>query len=181
MTDAVGLTLWRRLDWRFLLPQPLSGRLLLGGRPDALLLTALGLLEEVTLAGDDETADLLYLVDPDRTDLSRLLPRVRPGGMVYLEVSRRPGGQALRTTPGVWARRVRQAGVREVEVHWHAPDFTSRTRTVPCDHRASVLDTLARHDGRRGGRVQAGLGSALQRLHLLEHAVPHGSVLGVVP
>ncbi len=171
---AVSLRLWRLVDWRFLLPDPLEGVLLLGGSRagDPALRAALGLLPALEVRTDPCLADLLYLVDPEPADLDRLLPSLRPGGLLYAEVSRRGA-----RTPGAWRRRVLRAGLSDVQVHWHAPDFAQRTRIVPVDDRAAVADTVSRHDGRLSSRAQAGAALLCQRAGALDHLVPHASVL----
>lgn len=170
----VSLPLWRLLDWRFLLPAAPAGVLLLGGARagDPRLRAALDLLPDLLVRTDPGPADLLYLVDPDHAELARLLPSLRPGGLLYAEVSRRG-----RVTPHTWRQRVTRAGLVEVEVHWHAPDFASRTRIVPVDDRAAVQDTVGRHDGAPGSRVQAGVALLLQRAGALDRILPHASVL----
>lgn len=172
--QAVSLPLWRLLDWRFLLPGPLEGVLLLGGSRagDPALHAALALLPQLEVRTEPCVADLLYLVDPEPADFDRLLPSLRPDGLLYAEVSRRGA-----CTPGTWRRRVTNAGLVEVQVHWHAPDFARRTRIVPVDDRAAVADTVSRHEGRLAGRVQAGVALVFQRAGALEHLVPHASVL----
>ncbi len=171
------LHLWRRLDWRFLLPEPLTGTLLVAGRPDRLLLEALPLLNAVTIVREPQPADsvdTIYLVHPATADLAPAMSLLRPGGVLYAEVSR----ESRRTSPAAWGRAARGLGLQDVQVHWHAPDFANRTRVVPLDDRAAVLDTLSRHDGVRAGAVRAGLAVAIHRLGLLGDVVGHGSVLG---
>ena len=171
------LHLWRRLDWRFLMPEPLAGTLLVAGRPDKLLLEALPLLDAVTVVRESPPADTVctgYLVDPRPADLAAAVAVLRPGGVLYAEVSRR----SRRTSPAAWGRAARGLGLLDVRVHWHAPDFAARTRVVPLDDRAAVLDTLSRHDGVRAGALRAGLAGAVYRMGALGDVIGHGSVLG---
>ena len=79
----------RRLDWRFLLPQPHLGRVLCVGRPDDDLLGSLARfsthLETDPDATEAASVDVVVAVAPTEADLAGCARLLRPGGWLYAE------------------------------------------------------------------------------------------------
>lgn len=101
----------RRLDWRFLLPPPISGcfgqLVLLGGSAAfAASLLDLGVAEHVSCTlPTATTADALIILHGAHVELADVARCVAPGGVVYWEIDRHTD-QALHSV----ARRLRQLG-----------------------------------------------------------------------
>ena len=143
----------RRLDWRFLLPDPNLGQVAYAGQRADSLVEALGLFSESLilltpqiLAG--RTLGQFSLVAVHAAplkDLQRAAGFVRPGGHIYVEAysifapllsigagrtkwSARPSSAA---TPGRLAARLSRLGFTEVKGYIHVPDFEACTRILP--------------------------------------------------
>lgn len=165
----------RRLDWRFLLPEPCLGRVVyLGPARDSLaaaLRTLCGCLARVEPGGDvaaDRAGefDLAVVQAPRRAALDAARALLRPGGLLYCEVERAPG--ALRADP---RRLLREAGFREPRAHWHHPDFESCRRMVPLGHPATAACAAAAAGSRGTRAVREALRWA-DRAGLLVRMVP---------
>jgi hypothetical protein len=177
------LHLWRRLDWRFLLPALPTGIVLHNERIDEDLRRALQLLEveSVRVFGGSEleelpsqTADLVVLRDPTRPEIEAAARALKAGGALYAETVRGRGRIGyLLAAP--W--RLRAAGFVDVRLHWHAPDFANCARIVPLHPRVPVRATLLRYSGIRFGFAKSSLGRVALRLGLFPLAVSHGSIV----
>jgi len=189
--SQLPLELWRRIDWRFLLPDLDVGTVVCGSRCDEQLVAALRLLEPTTLhvvaeVGWETVAegsvDVAVLAGLDPAELRRAALALRPGGWVYAEIYRGPAWALPRTWGLLGARRtLRSAGLQDVAMHWHAPDIRTCARIVPLQGREAVRATLLRHEGVRFGHLKSGLGRGALRAGLFPLGVPEGSVLGRRP
>ncbi len=185
------LQLWRRLDWRFLLPTPELGTVALAGHPDDFLTQALRLLDPDMLrlcaAGDVEptanaVCDVVVLARPTYQDLQAALSAVRPGGWICAEVRRRQvltlGGL---DTLNRCSRAFRQAGLVDVEAYWHAPSIDACARILPVDRRHVVRETLGRYRGQPFGLAKSIVGRLALACGVFGMLVPEGTVLGQRP
>lgn len=188
---TLPLHLWRRLDWRFLLPDPRLGTVVCCAQADEDLLAALQLIKPIALRvmptsqlGLDAEgwADVAVLISPSATDVRQAVHAIRPGGWIYAEVSRSvlSGGRGTHTLLGV-RRAFRAAGLHDTVLHWHAPDFASRARIVPLDQPEIVRGTLLRYEHVRFGHLKSLLGRGALRIGLFPLSVAQGSVLGRRP
>lgn len=130
----------RRLDWRFLLPDPRLG--VVGhaaatptNARDALELFAGRLvpLDPGSFPDDLPTCDLVVLEGISPARWTPLLDHLRSGGWVYAELPRAalPGrGLQLRRAE----RELTRAGFTDVEAHWHWPGFDT------CEEIAALHD-----------------------------------------
>jgi hypothetical protein len=139
------LRLARRIDWRFLLPEPDLGRVGYGGRVDGLLVDAcrrfsssFDLLEDDAGRPPPAGLDLVVLVDPARAALAEAAAALQPGGSVYVEIRGRQGGVSR------CARALRRLGLVDVTMHWHLPGFEAAIEIVPLGQPGAVRNTLAR-------------------------------------
>lgn len=189
----------RRVDWRFLLPDPRLGRVLCLGPAPQTLVASLKIFSgslAVVASATDEMADALFDVlvacdppSPAVTDAARF---VRPGGFVYFEMhgplsmlrgATRASGRAAFSKNGLSgpqnvARRLGAAGFQDVGLTWHWPDFETCKMMIPLDEPAAALSIFAR--GGWGLKAQVGrvLGKLLAGSGFLPWIAPCVSVLG---
>ena len=134
-----ALQISRRIDWRFLLPDPNLGQVAHIGPAQATLLESLRLFSEsLTVigmpresAGTTGQYDVVVASRPSYEALREAADLVRPGGFVYVEAygQFRPGrlsikGPRLRY-PADYVATLEQLGLTEVQPYWHWPDFDS--------------------------------------------------------
>lgn len=124
---AGSLALARRLDWRFLLPNPKLKRVAYVGEGRGDLLPALREFSDSlrTDACAVENADLLVAQTRNLAELKRQAERLPPGGLLYWEA----GGRHM-SLSRVRAE-LRALGFGEVRAYWHHPDFESCRQVVP--------------------------------------------------
>jgi len=168
----------RRLDWRFLLPEPHLGRVVYVGPAEDRLLAALreGGTSVVVARTDakerraalrDASFDAAVVQSSRPEALARAAALLRPGGWLYCELARpapwrRLAGAPRRGAPAAGASRalpharsqLRQLGFGDVEAHWHHPDFERCAWIVPVGHRATAGAFFL---ARAGGRLLAPL------------------------
>jgi hypothetical protein len=188
---ALLLQASRRIDWRFLLPQPQLARIVYIGGHDAALIGALRAHADLTIVGADtdqpspSSFDLAVLKEASLGSISAGRDLVRPGGWVYAEVRRVPRrhGAAPAGARAVsrWRRAFVDAGLTEVTAHWHVPDHDTAAFLVPLGDAAGVRLVLRRHQGSAAGRAKAVAGRLLVATGLIEFAVRDASVLGRRP
>jgi len=176
-SDAL-LQVSRRVDWRFLMPDPTLERVAYIGPAQGALLEALRLFSgSVTVfesvSGEDSAAsphDVVVAHHPSREALRAAARLVRPGGFLYAEVT---GFRHARRDVAV----LRHSGCASVQVHWHWPDFEACTRIVPLDDPVVLVGTLLK--GRRGPAAwsAAALLRGLEKSKLLGWGVRHVSLL----
>jgi hypothetical protein len=179
----------RRLDWRFLLPEPELGRVACVGVDDPNLVESLRLFgREATVleAGRpwEELAphDVVVLRNPAGAELAAAVGLLRPGGWMYVEVDgagrRLPEGR--RTARG-YAAALRRLGLVEVQGHLHWPDFRSCGVIVPLGDALAVRLALARRRQNGIARPVARLAPLLAACNLLAVVAPSASVLAQRP
>lgn len=166
----------RRLDWRFLLPEPRLGRVAyLGPGEDGLAAAlqdavgcvrvsdaAVGAVGEARCAdASDAPFDVVVMQSPSPAALTRAAAVVRPGGWLYCEL-----GRPARWTPSARRRSrlahaaaspcgmtqashaLRALGFEDVETYWHHPDFERCVMIVPVRHGPAHAFVAARSAGR---------------------------------
>jgi len=158
----------RRVDWRFLLPEPALGRVGLVGPVEADLVESLRefadslvLLEEDGFVGPDlaGTCDVVVLRSTTTRQLERAAHLAKDGGTLYWEIDHAPG---LRLA--VARVRLARLGFAEARFHWHRPTFASCREIVPL-HDGAVLDwVLGRRPGSPRGAIRLACHRLLRRL-----------------
>jgi hypothetical protein len=159
----------RRVDWRFLLPDPELGHVGYLGPDDPELeraCTALARSFE-RLGPGWKNCDVIVLARPSGDELAAATSAVRPGGWLYVETS---GARA-------WRQAAALDGLRfeDIAVYWHRPSFKSCEEIVPLEDGA-VRAMLAR---RRGFKVL--LGGILLRANALRWVISSASVVARRP
>jgi len=168
----------RRLDWRFLLPEPQLGRVAYLGPSDDRLLDALRECSaSVVVARTDGTGrhaglrdasfDVAVVQSPRPDALARAAALLRHGGSLYCELARPLPWRRAAVAPRRGARDagallalpqaracLRELGFGDVEAHWHYPDFERCGGIVPVGHRTTAGAFFL---ARAGGRLVAPL------------------------
>lgn len=182
------LALARRLDWRFLLPDPDLTDVIVVGQPDRQLLEALawfggptaatpgapGVAGAVQVDGAQRAAGIparvVAAIRPTVGELMAAAIRVEPGGVLYAELAgpmaRRASGGPLIGRIRAARRTARTAGLTGTRLIWHWPSFATATELIELDDRRVLTAALDRHRGRglagglagRGARILARLG-----------------------
>ncbi|MBX3011394.1 MAG: hypothetical protein KF832_07790 [Caldilineaceae bacterium] len=168
----------RRLDWRFLLPDPALHRVAYWGPTTSTLLRSLQLFA-TTLAvcpAAQETApteyDVVVAATPTAKQLQEAVAAIRPGGLLYLEAHgllwpatwHRP--QRLLQQPRLWQPRdymalLQRKGLHNIKSFWFWPNFESCTKIVPIDD--PVVLAYALGTPTKASSIKAKLKTAYQR------------------
>jgi hypothetical protein len=153
----------RRVDWRFLLPDPKLGRVAYIGLEQNALLQSLQLFAESldvfepaainsSVAGQ---FDVVVVRSPDFVALRGAVALMRPGGYLYIEGSgllwslrqrtRRKGAMSLQK-PRLWSPAdhvafLGELGLSEAQTYWVWPNFERCTRMLPLDDRLVFLSS----------------------------------------
>jgi SAM-dependent methyltransferase len=180
----------RRVDWRFLLPDPNLGRVAFLGPARGPLIESLRLFSAALAANEAASQDGLYdvvvAVDPTLAALRRAARLLRPGGQLYVEACGPlkptrllPVGRP-RFAAGYIAA-VEQLGLAEAAAYWHWPNFESCAEIVPLGEHDALLLALARRRSGTGAWLKSTLGRALLRSGLFVWLVPCFSVVAQKP
>lgn len=182
----------RRLDWRFLLPDPELGRVAHVGEAEPALLDALQVFAAgLTVVGGGASSEqeqgsfpVVVAVAPTAEGLDRAIGLLRPGGWLYLERRRSlfPAGRHRRARAApVHRRALVRRGLDQVTTYWHWPNFAASKWIVPVGDPTAVRYALHQHRGGRRAQMLRRLGLVLLRTGLLGHVVPCVSVVAQLP
>ncbi len=161
----------RRLDWRFLLPEPELDRVACVTPADSALVDALrqfaGVLSVAApaeLHATDAPYDLVVAQAPDRAALHAATGALKRGGALYLELPRpwRIAQVARRHDIDAW---LSARGFDHVHRFWLWPSAAAPTLVCPLDHAASLRYAVRRRTSRKPWRSL--LARGLLRLRLL--------------
>jgi hypothetical protein len=174
------LQLSRRLDWRFLLPNPELGRVACFGANEELLVSALQLFSaSLTLVEpgvrpliQDTLYDVVVAPQPSPDELPQAVTLVKPGGFLYVEARRTSAFKAMwrhwkyRNAPQAsgwqhprhYMRVIEGYGMVEIAAHWHWPGFTTGTEIIPLAEQTALLNILQRRQSSRRLRLKPLIG-----------------------
>lgn len=151
------LELARRLDWRFLLPDPGLGRVASVGAIEPQVEAALATFAaEHSHGGIDRLPDGAWDVvvvgsgAPPGTARAAFERHLRPGGWAIVELPRRATASGR-----VRAARDELAAATPERLarHWFLPDRASALRVAPLGDRAAIMAVLSRHGSRPVSRA----------------------------
>jgi hypothetical protein len=187
----------RRIDWRFLLPNPALGKVACLGVKDRSHLEALQLfsqslsiLSEVDLdRGDEFGYDIVVISGSDIKGIQKATDMVKPGGCLYMESFgyfnqllrnlKNDGGRinglhlyGLRD----YSRLLGEQGFTDIQFHWHWPNFRECTKIIPLEDKTVQYAFLYARRSIKA-RLRSLIGRLLLRLGLLESLVPHFSMI----
>ncbi len=178
----------RRLDWRFLLPDPLLGHVAYLGVPDPDLQAALdqfsASLQQLPgePSGAPQVFDLLVARKATLPEIENALPRLKSGGYLYWEVMRTKPGKMGQFAPPRSAFQYRsdlsQLGLTDLRLYWHRPNFNRCKEMIPLD-RPNAL-SFAMNKGHTGwrGQLKETAGKLLKNSGVLPFIVPCFSIVG---
>jgi hypothetical protein len=179
----------RRVDWRFLLPDPNLGAVAYigparGALPDSLKLFS----ESLTVIAERpgtiaERYDVVVAHNPSDSQLRKALDLIRPQGWLYMERYHPFSRKGLRRGerprfPADELRALRQRGLDELVAYWHWPNFESCAEIVPLLDSSALLLSLGRRRSGKGAALKAMLGRALVRSGALPFLAPCFSIVG---
>lgn len=140
------LPMSRRLDWRFLLPDPTLNRVIYVGPESSTLRSALQRFSLDLITEADKAADRAVLVDPTLANFKHVLYLV---DAFYVELHRCSWSIRLNQImlPTAFTRAAHKAGF-SVSTYWHYPDFEAATRIIPMSVASPLLNVITknRHD-----------------------------------
>lgn len=197
---ATLLQLSRRVDWRFLLPDPVLGNVFcLEPVAPSLAESLHTFTDSLTMlapqeAGDrrwQESADLLVACDPSTLALSRATALLKPGAHIYIEGKgllprfqrrRRPvrvddAGSGKLWRAQAYRQFLQRLGFLEIEDYWHWPNFERCKKMIPLQDPSAAHLAFDRGGQSVQARLKAGLGRAGVSLGLLAWVVPYFSVI----
>ena len=188
----------RRVDWRFLLPDPDMGHVAYLGPARSSLVESLRLFStSVTIirrsSGHSPYGcqyDLVVAIRPSYDEIAHAASLVRENGFLYIEASgvkapdwKRLVGRLFRRKasrllwPSDYTSLVESLGFDDAQSHWHWPNFESCTTLIPLADGAAILHVLRRQQRDRVDRFQAMLARGLARAGILQRLVPYFSVV----
>jgi hypothetical protein len=190
------LQISRRLDWRFLLPQPDLNCVAYLGPEDGALPFALKHFSssfEIISSRVDANAQpsggrsfpLVVLCSWRPSDLEAASSLLSPGGSLYWEIDRKAwslsGQGALgRFRQLYWSDPVaslERLGLSAVETHWHYPNFDTCRQIIPLNDWSALAFVFSRDHARVGRRMLLQGARVLAGPWALRHLVPCLSVV----
>ena len=166
----------RRIDWRFLLPNPELKQVLLVGAAESALAAALErFCEALTVvepqrlnqeaASLPQPFDLVVVGAPDKTLIPRVLPLLKTGGTLYWEVQRNRktllrGNRKGYRNARRYAAYLQGLQLKEVDLHWHRPNFGGCLEIIPLNRFRALTHSLAKTHSSLKGKLKVAFGHA---------------------
>ncbi len=170
------LQLSRRLDWRFLLPEPRLQQVAYFGPAESTLVTALKTFSEsltmfpavpaATRAATPTRFAVVVAVAPSPAALAGISEVVQPGGFLYAELGsffagrKRGAGQSWRQAfagPQEYVAALQRLGFERVVAYWHRPSFEAAAHIIPLGDPLALQFVLDRHSHDWKNRLIAAL------------------------
>jgi len=146
------LQIARRLDWRYLLPDPRLCRLALIGRPQGALLEALQLFsEKLTVIPSSAqptqplaaNCDVAVVCSSEPGAVALASSALRTGGYLYWELGTTRWRFSLRSCHAA----LRKHGFDEIKVYWCRPTFEECLEMIPLSEPSALTFALSRRLG----------------------------------
>ena len=166
---------WRRVDWRFILPEGASSVGYVGPVENAeiavLRESGAAVVTDLRSAVPAGGVDVAIVTEPSARAVATAARAVRPGGWVLVRLGPlrlRPWSRIRRGGSTVsWRRLLEQRGLRSTRAYWHAPNEDRCSYLVALDDRIAVSAMLRRYAGVRLGLAKSVLARALHRAGLV--------------
>lgn len=185
----------RRIDWRFLLPNPELNRVLYVGPSENELHVALRRfsrelrhVDAISMptqeAASSRGYDLVVVADGGWQTLKASLEALVAGGCIYWEI-RRSWPVGVGSARWGWrsaeryASGLRMLGAERSTVHWHRPSFEHCKEIIPLDRNRAVDHAIARSRAGAGGWAKFVAGRLAADVGLLQFLTPCISVVAV--
>jgi hypothetical protein len=179
-----ALQLVRRLDWRFLLPNPILGDVAYIGTMSGTLPGALQQFSElltIVLPSDGPRSDVhlacsyetVVLRSPEVSAVKQAKPLLTAGGYLYWEVERASRVDHVRN----YIKAVERLGFEDIQVNWHRPDFESCLEMIPLTDSRALRFAFARRHESTTKRLKFAAGRLLMTTGLLARVVPCFSII----
>jgi hypothetical protein len=197
VSSDLRLQLSRRVDWRFLLPEPDLGHVAYVGAAnegvESLRLFSKSLVCAQCVSGDmTKTFDVVVVSHPSDDTLRRAANLVRPAGFLYVEFYGFTRGlrhqREIRGLvdskrwrlhhPGGSVKFIEALGFTDVQAHWHWPDFETCTKIIPLNDRTALLYVLGSQGRAAPMRLKGMLTRVLLHCGMLKLTFSCFSVLG---
>lgn len=197
-----ALQIARRIDWRFLLPNPHLGQVAYMGQPRQTLLTALGYFSEslrlfslpdqtTHCQHSDANFELVVLRSLSMTAVEKAHALLIAGGYLYWEIDRmsrfaplgrflrRADRKALGARPLVRDPRacLEQLGFCDIRIYWHRPNFETCREIIPLYDQHAMAYVFSRDRKGLSGQFKRVTGRFLRQTGLLPRLVPYYSVV----
>jgi hypothetical protein len=191
----------RRLDWRFLLPDPRLDRVAYIGPKPTALVSALKLFATTLKTfgssevreGDYTRYDVVVVANPDYRQLRLGTDLLRPGGFLYVEAcgllsSRQQFGrlltQALTNHKRLWSPQdyitvLKQLRMDGAEAYWFWPNWDASTKIIPLAGPAGLNQAFGLEQSGRGvkGRLLATGKRWFMHSRLFEKVIPYFGIV----
>ncbi len=196
-----ALQLSRRIDWRFLLPEPALRRVAYLGPDRGTLLPALRefcdsveIISSASCAKNNSPlCNLAVVCSRSLADLARAHACLAAGGYLYWEVGRGSRHGLSRTMKKHAGRNGELRGTRryfrdciaaleglgfgEVEINWHRPNFAACLEIIPLDNQHALDYVFSRLRSSFAGRLKFVAGRCILKTGLLFCLVPGVSLI----
>ena len=197
-----SLQIVRRIDWRFLLPNPHLGRIAyMGGPCDALSEALNQFSESLTLIAPIDQAEhaqsnlsdfeLVVIRSRRIADAAKAHEMLMDGGHLYWEIDRFGGLLPLhRSTRGVgwqahWAlhslrhylRTLERLGFCNIGIYWHRPSFENCHEIIPLQEQSVLTYVFSRNHEGLAASIALAAGHLLLKTGWLSRLVPCLSIV----
>lgn len=170
----------RRIDWRFLLPQPALERVGFFGPPDSALSRALAQFSDEFVVFDQANVwqaalelDVLVCETNVLAKVKVASIHLKQGGFLYVEWRR---GKLLQSYKAFLAG-LEQLGYQSLTLHWHRPDFESSRDLIPIGDKRALRHVFSRNLSGAKGYATKMVGGILISTNLIRRIVPCVSIV----
>jgi hypothetical protein len=194
------LQLARRIDWRFLLPEPYLRRVAYVGPERGALPAALEHFSDsfrIVSAVDEEAAfDLVVLRLSEAPELLKVHALLVSGGFLYWEMKPLKWSDSLRhldngrdqaNASNEWRRTLNlfqhyfaaleQFGFGDIQMHWQRPNFEACLEIIPMNEAAALDYAFSRPRTDFASRLKFAAGRVMMQSGLLAHLTPCFSLI----
>jgi hypothetical protein len=194
------LQLARRIDWRFLLPEPYLRRVAYLGPERGALPAALEHFSDsfrIVSAVDDEAVfDLVVLRLSEVPEVAKAHALLTPGSFLYWEMKPLKWSDSLRhldngrdqaNASNEWRRTLNlfqhyfaaleQFGFGDIQMHWQRPNFEACLEIIPMNEAAALDYAFSRPRSDWASRLKFAAGRVMMQTGLLAHLTPCFSLI----
>ena len=179
----------RRLDWRFLLPDPRLENVAYIGAPAADLIAALeAFSSRLTNLADVNSAakriaepqfDVLVASRAKQAEIEAAMPLLKPDGFLYWEVERsKLDGAAKFRSVFSYRKYLKKLKFDDIQIYWHRPNFVACKEIIPLENPAALNFAFTKGHVGLKGRAKEFAGKWLKTSGFLSFSTPCFSFIG---